>query len=112
MFFRILKNIFINVKNNELYIARQYALKLYDILEREQVGGGFDDNLRSDIDPILNKLQIKYDHIQVVLRVFDAVRKYISEINTDEAEKIAVIMDEMRTILINRLEKDNLQTSS
>lgn len=108
MFLRKLKNIFIDVKNGDVYNAEKNAMELKKSLYILQTGGtnALYETLKRDIDPTLNKLGIYTQRVSLMITIINFIIDYIEKLQVENIDELIKTLKETRDILNSRLAKE------
>jgi Ran GTPase-activating protein (RanGAP) involved in mRNA processing and transport len=107
MFFKNLKNIFIQLKNNNIKNMKKYIVKLkYDAYRAQTGGGEFMKELQDSIQPSLDKLNVNMNYLKITIEVLNIISDMLSKMDIskfEELETINNIIIDIKQILEKRL---------
>jgi hypothetical protein len=108
MFFKNLKNIFVSINNRNIHDAEKYAEELRYTIYSLQNGGArvFDDILKKDLDPIVEKLGLNKKYFELLLQVTKFIINYIEKLQIEDVDTLNRLLKETRNIVQQRLEKE------
>ena len=108
MFFRKLKNIYVNINNRDIYSAEKDAIELRNTIYSMQSGGSheFEKTLEKDLEPIVKKLGLNKKYFELLLQVTNFIIDYIEKLKLDDVDTLNKSLKEMRDIIQTRLEKE------
>ena len=107
MFLQNLKNIFTNLKTNNSKSLEKSMDELENTMNIIQIGGDiFFQRLKSDIDPVIKKLQLNLDYLKLSIQIINFIQEYLSKMDLskfDELRRLNDMLSEMKITLESRI---------
>lgn len=107
MFLQNLKNIFTSLKTNNSKSLEKSMDELENTINIIQIGGDtFFQRLKSDIDPVIKKLQLNLDYLKLSIQIINFIQEYLSKMDLskfDDLRRLNDMLSEMKITLESRI---------